>query len=378
MEGMRQSEVDHKKRNMTAIQCAALVVAISVLLGAPAAAAHRTVCPGPAAAPAALRETCAAAAYAASLPRLALRGGASAEDPPGGTADADDDEPLIVDLTGDRGVLKITTRPGAAGPGPVDRDEVYVLFNGTIESLDNRSTAYNGKSIAGVRFDSTSEGVGANLPRSFQVGGGNTLAGWDLAVRNMTRGERATVYVHSDFAYGPHGHTMRSGVFIPPNATLKFELELLRWNEKDLYNNGSVVVSYTKTPDAERPENDNHPEDADEVLVRYTGRVNDQVFTSSGASPVWVALSDTAVRLCSSLPYGPDAAAFGPSTLPRGLLRALTAEAVKGGRYTVTLSSDFAYGVEGRAAEARGVEHAVPVSRNLRMLRACLRAYMQS
>ena len=362
---------------MSAIPCAALVVAISVLLGAPSASAHRTVCPGPVSAQPALR-ACAEEAFAASVPRLALRGGASTEDPPGATADTHDDVPLIVDLTGDRGVLKITTRPGAPGPGPVDRDEVYVLFNGTIESLDNSSTAYNGKTIAGVRFDSTSEGVGANLPRSFQVGGGNTLAGWDLAVRNMTRGERATVYVHSDFAYGPRGHTMRSGVFIPPNATLKFELELLRWNEKDLYNNGSVVVSYTKTPDAERPENDNHPEDADEVLVRYTGRVHDQVFTSSGAFPVWVALSDTAVRLCSSLPYGPEAATFGPSTLPRGLLRALTAEAVKGGRYTVTLSSDFAYGVEGRAAEARGVEQAAPVSGNLRMLRACLHACMQS
>ena len=51
-----------------------------------------------------------------------------------------------------------------------------------------------------------------------------------------------------------------------------------------------------------------------------------------------------------------------PSTLPRGLLTALMAEATKGGRYTVTLSSDFAYGVEGRTGEPRGAEQAVLVS----------------
>ena len=262
------------------------LLAAAVLLGAPAAAVpvRGAMSPGwtpPAAGPPAR----------AGPPRLALRGGAgaSSSDTAAGEAGADG-RPTAVDLTGDRGVLKLTTRPGTAGPAPVDRDEVFVLFNATIDSLDNSSTTYNGKNIAGVRFDSTSEGPGAGLPRSFQVGSGNTLAGWDLAVRNMTRGERATLFVHSDFAYGPRGHTMRSGVFIPPNATLKFEFELLRWNEKDLYNNGSVVVSYTKTPAEERPENDNHPEDADEVLVRYTGRYQDRIFTSSGASRVGLSL----------------------------------------------------------------------------------------
>ena len=255
-----------------------------------------------------------------------------------------EDAPYIIDLTGDRGVLKATTRAGTDGVGPAEKDEVYLLFNGSIECLDNRSTIYNGKNISGVQFDSTSVGSGAGLPRSFQIGAGNTLAAWDLAVRNMTKGERATILVHSDFGYGAVGRTTRGGVFIPPNATLRFELELLRWNEKDLHNDGGVVVSYSLTAEPNSPDSENHPEIGDEVLVRYTGRCGGEVFRTSGPGAVWVSLSDE-----QSHAHGPKLgeAALPPSTLPRGLLTVLTSEAVKGGRYGVTLSSDYAYGASG-------------------------------
>lgn len=53
----------------------------------------------------------------------------------------------------------------------------------------------------------------SNLPRE-QVGAGNTLIGWDLAVRNMSKGERAILLVRSDFGYGDMAHTMRSGAII--------------------------------------------------------------------------------------------------------------------------------------------------------------------
>ena len=106
----------------------------------------------------------------------------------------DDDLPTVIDLTGDRRVLKVTTRAGLEGVRPAEDDEVYVLFNGSIEFLDNHSTVYDGKNISGVRFDSTHAGntseskwAGVSLPRSFVVGAGNTLTGWDLAVRTMTK-----------------------------------------------------------------------------------------------------------------------------------------------------------------------------------------------
>ena len=307
--------------------------------------------------------------------RLILRGGAGIaheED-----CHKDDDLPTVIDLTGDRRVLKVTTRAGLEGVRPAEDDEVYVLFNGSIECLDNHSTVYDGKNISGVRFDSThagntSEGkwAGVSLPRSFVVGAGNTLTGWDLAVRNMTKGERATLLVHSEFGYGPVGHTMRSGIYIPPNTTLRFELELLRWNEKDIFNDGGVLVSYSRTPEADRPDSDATPEENDEVLVRYTGRYQGRVFMSSGAQPpqagrpVWVTLS-----------AAPWAQAFAPkdpapvqaSALPRGLVDVLTREAFKGGRYNVTLASQYAFGAAGvRGDEAGGHVFRQPARRHNR------------
>jgi FKBP-type peptidyl-prolyl cis-trans isomerase len=266
--------------------------------------------------------------------------------------------PSIIDLTGDRGVLKLTTRSGIEGLRPAETDEVYLLFNGSIECLDNHSHFFNGKNISGVQFDSTSVGSGATLPRCFQVGSGNTLLGWDLVVRNMTKGERATVLVRSDFGYGNIGRTTRGGVFIPPNSTLRFQLELLRWNEKDLHIDGGVVVSYSKTPEEQRPDSDNRPEPHDQVLLRYTGRYNKRIFLSSGDSPVWVSLSDAPWTRLPPTPHGGPALALPPTTLPRGVHDVLKHEAIKGGHYNMTLTSAYAYGAEGLVGE--GGETIVP------------------
>ena len=58
----------------------------------------------------------------------------------GGRQDDGEDQgaPHIIDLTGDRGVLKMTTRTGTEGTRPAERDEVYLHFNGSIECLDSR------------------------------------------------------------------------------------------------------------------------------------------------------------------------------------------------------------------------------------------------
>jgi FKBP-type peptidyl-prolyl cis-trans isomerase len=284
------------------------------------------------------------------LALVGLRGGGAEQEESVG----EEIDPCIIDLTGDQGVLKLTTRAGIEGLRPVEKDEVYLLFNGSIECLDNQSTVFNGKNISGVQFDSSMVGPGATLPRSFQVGSGNTITGWDLAVRNMSKRERATVLIRSDFAYGTMGRTTRGGVFIPPNSTLRFELELLRWNEKDLYNDGGVVVSDSKTEEAQRPDSDNHPEETDQVLLRYTGRYNGQVFLSSGPTPVWVALSQF------PWPQKAGETLLPPSTLPRGIHTVLTKEAIKGGHYNMTLTSAYAYGAEGRPADAEGGVHVPP------------------
>ena len=60
-------------------------------------------------------------------------------------------------------------------------------------------------------------------PFTFKIGTGAVIKGWDLGVMRMSLGEKATLLIGPEYAYGSAG----AGP-IPPNATLKFEVELLQ------------------------------------------------------------------------------------------------------------------------------------------------------
>lgn len=53
---------------------------------------------------------------------------------------------------------------------------------------------------------------------------GEVIRGWDDGVAKMSVGQRAKLICSPDFAYGARGHP---GV-IPPNATLTFDVELIK------------------------------------------------------------------------------------------------------------------------------------------------------
>lgn len=50
------------------------------------------------------------------------------------------------------------------------------------------------------------------------------IKGWDEGVIKMSLGEKAKLTITPDFGYGARG----AGGVIPPNATLIFEVELLK------------------------------------------------------------------------------------------------------------------------------------------------------
>lgn len=81
------------------------------------------------------------------------------------------------------------------------------------------SAHYTGKFLDGTVFDSSVR----RGPFKFKVGAGQVIEGWDLAFLSMKKGEKRTIVLPPDLAYGARG----AGGIIPPNAWLVFEVELL-------------------------------------------------------------------------------------------------------------------------------------------------------
>ncbi|MCU0417151.1 MAG: FKBP-type peptidyl-prolyl cis-trans isomerase [Cytophagaceae bacterium] len=89
------------------------------------------------------------------------------------------------------------------------------------KATDQVTTHYHGTLIDGTVFDSSVE---RGQPATFPVNG--VIAGWVEALQLMSVGSKWRLFIPSNLAYGARG----AGESIGPNATLIFEVELLKIN----------------------------------------------------------------------------------------------------------------------------------------------------
>lgn len=115
---------------------------------------------------------------------------------------SDNDNTIVTDSG-----LKYIDLVEGDGATPQKGQRVVVHYTGTLED--------------GSKFDSSRD---RNQPFTFTIGVGQVIKGWDEGVGTMKVGGRRQLTIPPDLGYGSQG----AGGVIPPNATLIFDVELLR------------------------------------------------------------------------------------------------------------------------------------------------------
>ncbi len=113
------------------------------------------------------------------------------------------------------GVKAIITKEGK---GEVAKSGDTILMN------------YTGKLTNGKVFDSNVDPKFGHVePFEFTLDAGQVIKGWDMGVAGMKVGEKRTLEIPAEFAYGVPGivDPVTKIVVIPPNATLIFDVELV-------------------------------------------------------------------------------------------------------------------------------------------------------
>ncbi|KPN72207.1 FKBP-type peptidyl-prolyl cis-trans isomerase [Neisseria sp. 83E34] len=103
--------------------------------------------------------------------------------------------------------LKIEDIETGSGKEAVKGKEITVHYTGWLED--------------GTKFDSS---IDRSQPLTITLGVGQVIVGWDEGFGGMKEGGKRKLTIPPEMGYGARG----AGGVIPPNATLVFEVELLK------------------------------------------------------------------------------------------------------------------------------------------------------
>ena len=126
------------------------------------------------------------------------------------------DDDIIKKYIADSTVTGAQKQPSGLYYVPVltDPNAVRATMGKTVAVL------YTGRLMNGTVFDASANH--GNTPYSFVLGNHTVIDGWDIGIALMHKGDKGVLLIPSALGYGPYG----SGS-IPPNAVIRFEVELV-------------------------------------------------------------------------------------------------------------------------------------------------------